>query len=176
MRILLMFVCVISLCTPTFAAEPVNKVVFHYSGESNEVGRAYVSKGTAETLTLEKFNFLGTVYDEGARFEVTITNETRHAVIEFDSGTSQTLNPREYKEAMRYAFNRDGKFPKPGLNFSMDHRGNNQVAGEFTVLEARYIPGQGFQSFAADFIQIGDNGVKEFGSIRLNSAIPLSVP
>jgi len=81
------------------------------------------------------------------------------------------LGPGVYLNAERAPFASPGH---PGLDVSGTGAGCNQLTGRFTVLEAVY-SGNAIVSFAADFEQHCESSTAPplFGSIRINSTIPL---
>ena len=66
---------------------------------------------------------------------------------------------------------------RPGLDFSGNGRGNNTLGGWFDVLQVEYLPGGGIGAFAVDFRQYDESeqmtGPSTYGSLRINSSIPL---
>jgi hypothetical protein len=84
-----------------------------------------------------------------------------------------------YDNATRYPFNSP---TRPGMNVSGGGRGYNQLSGWFNVLEVEYSSNFEVTKLAVDFAEYGENltqsGPALFGSLRLNSSIPItsSVP
>jgi hypothetical protein len=66
---------------------------------------------------------------------------------------------------------------QPGLSFMGHSRGDTELSGQFQVFELVF-DGQNIAKFAADFIQYdgGSKSAWNFGSIRFNSDIPITVP
>lgn len=94
--------------------------------------------------------------------------------LDFAAPLDQSLAVGTYIGAIRFPFQTTDA---PGLNFSGNGRGNNQLAGSFTVLEAVYTDDGTLLSFAADFLQL-DEGSSNWwnkGAIRLNSDLPISL-
>lgn len=79
-----------------------------------------------------------------------------------------------YEGATRFPFN---DAADPGLSISGDGRGCNMLTGRFDVYEAIYDPiSDDVVSFAADFEQHCEGALPAlFGSIRINSDVPLPV-
>jgi hypothetical protein len=76
-----------------------------------------------------------------------------------------------YENAARFGFQGSGQ---PGLDFSGDGRGCNQLYGRFDVLEARYGTNGTVLSFAANFEQHCERSMPALlGRIRYNSTVPL---
>jgi hypothetical protein len=86
------------------------------------------------------------------------------------SSSAPPLAPGSYEGAIRFPFQGP---TQPGLSFSGDGRGCNQLTGRFDVLEAVYGTGGAVTSFAANFEQRCDGGPPLFGRIRYNSSVPL---
>lgn len=150
--------------------------LFYYSGETG----AYVSRGRTELISSENgffFQYTKVEWNESVSFNMRNENmgNLRHISLSFDSGDANTrLSVGTYADATRYPFN--DVYGGPGLNFSGDGRENNQLAGYFKVLEIQYGSLDELTAFAADFMQVGENGKAEFGSVRYNSSVPLTVP
>lgn len=91
--------------------------------------------------------------------------------LDFAAPGNADLLPGIYLGAERFPFQNAGQ---PGLSFAGNGRGDNTLTGQFTVLDAQYLPTGGLLSFAADFIQY-DEGRQEAwnsGGIRYNSEVP----
>jgi hypothetical protein len=78
----------------------------------------------------------------------------------------------DYQNATRYPFEAP---TAPGMDFSGNGRGDNELSGYFNVLEISSSNGT-VTAFAADFVQYDENLANEwdYGSIRYNSTIPLN--
>lgn len=80
-----------------------------------------------------------------------------------------------YNHATRFPFNSP---TRPGLDFSGNGRGNNQLGGWFNVLEVAYAPDGNVLAFAVDFQQFDESeamtGPSTYGSLRINSSIPIN--
>jgi hypothetical protein len=62
----------------------------------------------------------------------------------------------------------------PGFCVSSDHRGCNQLGGQFEILELEYNDAGMVTAFAANFVQrCEETGPPLFGSVRINSCIPI---
>jgi hypothetical protein len=101
------------------------------------------------------------------------------AAPKFNSETNEEsgnlLEVKFYDEATRFPFNSP---TKPGLSFSGNGRGNNKLGGSFNVLEIEYDEDEEIQRLAVDFRQYDGNedatGPSTFGSLRINSTIPIN--
>ena len=82
----------------------------------------------------------------------------------------QTIMPGLYEGAARYPFQSANQ---PGLTLSGNHRGNNENAGFFRVLEAEY-SGNTLVRFAVDFKQFDEGNPNQWveGQWRYNSLLP----
>ncbi|WP_290640670.1 hypothetical protein, partial [Aquabacterium sp.] len=84
-----------------------------------------------------------------------------------------------YDNAVRYPFNPDGV---AGMDISVNASGYGSLSGWFNVLEVAYDANFQVTVLAVDFAEYGETASKTgpgvFGSLRFNSAIPLttSVP
>ena len=80
-----------------------------------------------------------------------------------------------YDHATRFPFNSP---TRPGLSFTGNGRGNNQLGGWFNVLEADYALSGSVLAFAVDFRQFDESeamtGPSTYGSLRINSSIPIN--
>ena len=120
-------------------------------------------------------------YDEGA----TVTfDDGNHWRFEFAAPTydpitntndGNSLEIGFYDNATRFPFNSP---TRPGLDFSGNGRGNNQLGGWFDVLEIEYGLNNDILSLAIDFRQFDESesmsGPSTFGSLRINSDIALN--
>ena len=89
---------------------------------------------------------------------------------EFALPAGATWQPGTYANAARYPFQ---SASQPGLDFSGEGRGCNQLSGWFEVVEVEVV-GSSVTRLAVDFIQHCENGAPAlFGAIRYNSAVPL---
>lgn len=92
-----------------------------------------------------------------------------------NTNDGQPLTVGFYNNATRWPFNSP---TKPGLSVSGNGRGDNQLSGWFNVLEIAYGSNGDILRFAVDFRQYDENltmsGPSLYGSLRFNSAIPLS--
>jgi Calx-beta domain-containing protein len=131
------------------------------------------------------FDFVGQSarksFDElDGTFSGTLTGSVAHLsfdgsdswTLEFAAPSGSPLLPGTYTGATRYPFHPPGT---PGLSVSGEGRGCNQLTGSFTVLEIELGAGTTLARFAADFVQRCENGSSAlFGSIRLNSSLPVT--
>jgi hypothetical protein len=145
--------------------------VFSYEGSET----SFVSAGKTRIL-FESDGWISTprVSEGGKIISIGIENPKKKDYwhLEFAAPQGAVISKGSFKDAMRYPFQPKGL---PGLSFSGCHRGCNELAGEFTVLEAVF-EGSRVISFAVDFIQY-EEGMKEKwnkGSVRYNSRVPLS--
>jgi hypothetical protein len=79
-----------------------------------------------------------------------------------------------YPDATRYPFNGLGS----GLGFSGEAAGNNDLTGEFNVLEATFDTSGQVATYAVDFLQNDEENPTRWvrGWFRYNSSIPLPEP
>lgn len=91
--------------------------------------------------------------------------------LQFESAFSQPLAVGNYEGATRYPFNSSAE---PGLSFSGNGRGCNQLSGWFEIHEIT-LSGGSVVAFAADFVQSCDGMPPLFGAVRINSAVPLQL-
>ncbi|NRR28757.1 PEP-CTERM sorting domain-containing protein [Oxalobacteraceae bacterium] len=92
-----------------------------------------------------------------------------------NSNDGQPLHVGLYNNATRFPFNSP---TKPGMDISGNGRGNNQSSGWFNVLDIAYGQNGNIDRFAVDFRQFDETqnqtGTSLYGSLRFNSAIPLT--
>jgi hypothetical protein len=114
----------------------------------------------------------------------TAQHEVGHVGIGFQGDTFWTadfaapggveLVPGVYERATRYPFQ---AADEPGLDFSGDGRGCNELTGRFVVLEGVYGASGDVEHFAADFEQHCEGGAAAlFGSVRFHSTAPTITP
>lgn len=88
---------------------------------------------------------------------------------DFEAPADDILAPGLYRHAARYPFNDDA----PGLAFSGNGRGCNEITGSFRVLRARFGPGGALRSFAVRFTQRCDGGKGVLrGDLRYRVPVP----
>jgi hypothetical protein len=94
--------------------------------------------------------------------------------LDLASGTGAALAVGSYEDARRFPFNDSS----PGLSFSGNGRGCNQVGGRFVVREIEFNNDGSLRKFAVDFDHRCElNGPPLFGELRINSSIPFtSIP
>ncbi len=159
-------------------ATPITGLYYESSPQS------WVGGGATVLVTpSNNFDFIAyRNFDSGVSFAVNdfSTNpdfwSTRWWYLDFSAPFDQLLQVGHYSNATRFPFQ---DFNDPGLDFSGNGRGNNQLSGYFDVQEVSYSPNGQVLSFAADFTQFDENFESRWnkGSIRYNSVIPLlSVP
>ena len=130
----------------------------------------YIGKG-ATRLHLEPMNAItaSRTYGNALMFQLNGTGGTTFSLALAAPGTAQ-LVPGTYEGAMRWPFQTSDK---PGLNFSGNGAGCNQVAGRFVVREAVYNSAGDIERFAADFEQRCEiTGPPLFGEVRYKSTVP----
>ncbi len=82
-------------------------------------------------------------------------------------GKGRIFKLGEYDQARRYPFNDT----MPGIDFSGNGRGSNQLAGKFVIWEFR-LKGDQIQELAVDFIQRSEmTGPPLVGMLRINSTL-----
>jgi uncharacterized protein DUF11/uncharacterized protein DUF5648 len=110
-------------------------------------------------------------FDNGVSFNFSLTGSL-YFTLDLSAPGDVTLVPGAYEAARRFPFQGP---TEPGLDFSGDGRGCNQLTGRFIVHEAVYNPDDSVAAFAADFEQRCENtGPPLFGEVRFNSSIPFS--
>jgi hypothetical protein len=84
---------------------------------------------------------------------------------------NNALTPGYYPNATRYPFNPD---TNPGMWLSGNHRGDNQITGYFTVLEADFGPGATVNHFSVDFRQYDEGSPLQWvdGHFQFNATTP----
>jgi hypothetical protein len=147
---------------------------------------AAITPLTVFTFTSSPTSWIG----QGASQSVGITYAQRNSLgayansIEFTTnggwdivfaGPSLTLpTPGYYADARRWPFNDT----HPGLAFTGNSRGDNNLTGEFSVFQLSFDTQGYVQSFAADFLQNDENNPSRWnaGQLRYNSTVPLPEP
>ncbi|MBN8711675.1 MAG: hypothetical protein J0I10_20055 [Verrucomicrobia bacterium] len=145
-------------------------------------GPGYVSAGRTELLTTAEYDFVAQLDDStGINFTMTGLQALDSWSVDVGTADGSMLQVGLYTGATRYPFNlapHDGLPTTPGLSFSGDGRGANDLTGWFRVLEAEYSVETGVvTAFAVDFFQI-DDGVEggwNVGSLRYNSTVPTNL-
>lgn len=91
--------------------------------------------------------------------------------LELESPDANPLAPGTYTGAARYPFNPAGV---PGLTLSGNHRGNNENAGYFTVLQAEFGAGNIVNRFSVNFRQYDEGNLNNWvdGQFRFNAVVP----
>ncbi len=170
----------ILLCSPCSATFPVDpRIETSVWEEEDRVTALYLisSKGdyigagvTKSYVEGQDGKFVISTNPQGA-VTIRLTESKEYWTLIFSATGNQNLTPGIYKNATRYPFNRG---ESPGLCFSGNGRGCNTLTGEFEILEIEYDAEGKVNIFAANFIQnCGVNGTPLFGSIRINSEIPI---
>lgn len=133
----------------------------------------------------------GDYIGQGQEWSLTDINNTITATKNFDNGVTVNINGATfwnlnfaasgdvllsagaYENATRFPFQSP---TVPGLNVSGDGRGCNTLTGRFVIHEVLYSATDTIDAFAADFEQHCEGGTPAlFGSIRVNSTIPVNV-
>jgi len=146
---------------------------FYFTGN----GLDSIGEGQSHTITPVTYNlFMTNNTYNGLSLEF-ITGSFLNWDVDFASANGSILTPGLYLNATRYPFNFSADPASNGIGFEGGGAGYNADLGEFLVLQANY-SSSGIVSFAADFIQEGDGdpNARNFGSIRINSDIPLDTP
>ncbi len=155
-------------------AQPIT--AFYYKGSPV----SFVTRGKTATATPENgYSFstgIGAHWGGSSPDYVYLTASNTaiddHWEMFFGMPKGLPLAPGTYINATRYPIQNS---ESPGLDFSGNHAGNNQLSGKFTILEIAINNGQ-LVSFAADFTQYDEMALASwtYGSVRLNSSIPLN--
>jgi hypothetical protein len=133
-------------------------------------GASWISQGKGDLLLPEHgWDIKPSISSDGRIIGFQIDNKERSENwrLDFSAPQREKIDVGQYEGATRYPFQ---QCDAPGLAFSGCGRGNNELTGEFTVLEAT-IHGDEVISFAAQFTQY-DNGITDQwnrGAIRYNS-------
>ena len=144
----------------------------------------YIAQGVAQTdSSANGWTITGSAnYQNGPEFAINgpgYPESDIYFTLDFASKSETPLQPGLYTNATRFPFNVAG-LPQAdwtnGLDIDGEGRGDNELTGEFIVLQAVYSSGT-LISFAADFIQNDENNAsnQDYGSIRYNSSIPLDI-
>lgn len=112
-------------------------------------------------------------FDDGNYWRFEFAAPTYNPITNTNDGNSLEIG--FYDNATRFPFNSP---TRPGLSFSGNGRGNNQLGGWFDVLEIEYGLNNDILSLAIDFRQFDESesmsGPSTFGSLRINSDIALN--
>ena len=132
----------------------------------------YIGGGTEQTITPAQGAFSA---GQGANNVVTVSfqapNPSNWWTFRFAPLAGEVLTPGVYEGATRWPFQGPSH---PGLDVSGNGAGCNRLEGRFVVLEAVYA-GSAVTQFAADFEQHCDGLTPAlFGSVRFNSAVPVT--
>ena len=135
---------------------------------------SYVAAGRHGKLYMEDGWVLKPTVSHGGRvvsFMARKLTSTESWSVEFRAAGGHKLASGDYRGAVRHSPDTVGA-PTPGLNFSGCGRENDDLTGQFDVLEIFMLGGK-VLSFAADFIQKdgGREGNWNRGSVRYNSQI-----
>ncbi|WP_417908504.1 hypothetical protein [Candidatus Electronema sp. PJ] len=156
----------ILLASPVYAGENI----LYYRSETGD----YIGQGKEKTYTDADLTFSASKnYDNGVT--VSMENFTDTPFLWWDANFAAPgdvlLQVGVYENATRFPFQASNV---PGLDFSGDGRGCNELTGRFEVKEIVYGAGDTITSFAADFEQHCEGGEAAlYGSVRYNSDVPV---
>lgn len=138
----------------------------------------YIGGGLEQTLTPENGNFgISSNFNGGVNFSINNFNSSEPDNfiwwnLEFAAPQRTALIPGLYDRAIRYPFQPSNR---PGLSFSGNGRGCNQLGGRFQVIEANYGSGGTIERFDALFEQHCEDelaiGPAVFGRVRYNASV-----
>jgi hypothetical protein len=166
-----------SLLTFFLTSAEAGETIFHFTSEPGD----YIGQGQELTVTPADGNFsVFRNFQNGVSLQINNSTYPNPSTFlfwyaDFAAPFTGELTPGVYEKAIRFPFNVDAE---PGLSISGDGRGCNMLTGRFEVLEAIYDSLSGdVISFAADFEQHCEAATAPamFGSIRINSDVPLPV-
>ena len=169
---------VLSLTTFLFAGTVTATPMTAFSYTSSPI--AWVGAGQTVTVTpLEGFDFSISNSQSGVSFFINdFSNNpdfwsTRWWSLDFAAPAGQPLQVGHYSDATRFPFNAS---TEPGLSFTGNGRGDNQLTGFFDILDLTFASDGSVQSFAANFTQYDEGFTESWneGMIRYNSEIPLA--
>jgi len=111
-------------------------------------------------------------YQQGATSIAYEDEETRFELI-IKAPNDDTLAIGEYENATRLPFQDPAV---PGMDFSGEARGCNELTGSFNILELSYDAQGNIDNLSIDFTQFCEipNGPKLTGQIRINSSLPIN--
>lgn len=129
----------------------------------------YIGQGDTQTYLAPYNGFTLQSYSNGFLLSVTgLGGDWWYLRMTSPSGNA--LTPGVYEGATRF-----GGSGAPGLDFSGNGRGCNQVGGRFVVYEAVYNPDGSIERFSADFEQHCEiNGPPLYGEFRYNATTAFS--
>jgi hypothetical protein len=142
--------------------------LFIISSDSQDfIGRGREKAYSPEdgTFTVSKVRHDGSI---GIEFH---SNEKREWwSLMFGGANKERARVGLFTNAKRYPFSD----ASPGFQVNSDHRGCNQLSGQFEILELEYTDAGVVTAFAANFVQRCEKtGPPLFGSVRINSSIPI---
>ncbi len=166
----------VSLLALVLTSAEAGQTVFHFTSEPGD----FIGLGQELTLTpadadfIVNRNFANGVSVFINNFSFPNPPSFVFWFADFAAPFGADLTPGAYDGATRFPFNDPSE---PGLSISGDGRGCNMLTGRFDVREAVYDSFSGeVISFAADFEQHCEGAPPAlFGSIRINSDVPLPV-
>lgn len=134
----------------------------------------YIGGGEEVTLTHEDGTFSAQNYGPGTvGVSFSSTDGSSWWTLEISTADDTPLRPGSYENALRWPFN-DGS---PGLSFTGNGRGCNEVSGRFDVLQITFKPDGTLERLAVDFEQHCEGGEAAlFGQIRYAPAAVPSPP
>ncbi len=165
-----------SLLALILTSAEAGQTVFHFTSEPGD----FIGQGQELTLTSADADFIvNRNFANGVSVFInnfSFPNPPSFVFwsADFAAPFGADLMPGAYEGATRFPFNDPSE---PGLSISGDGRGCNMLTGRFDIREAVYDSFNGeVISFAADFEQHCEGAPPAlFGSIRINSDIPLPV-
>jgi len=141
-------------------------------------GEGYVTQGSTKLLSSSEgysfvpYSLYGGVYLDVSNFYPGMDMDSfRVYSLLLMAPGGKVLTEGFYGGATRAPFQAQGA---PGLDFSMESRGDNQLKGWFDILDIAFSSSNVVSRLAVDFYQDDENGYAghTFGSLRFNSDIP----
>lgn len=175
----------ISLIVLLFLANTSFAAAMIFSFESSE--QSWIGQGESVTVTPDDgYIFSSRQFGNALSFGIASLNSPfgpdwdpssgepyNYWDLELAAPFGQVLEVGLYDNAARYPFQ---DAAQPGLTFSGNHRGNNQLSGFFEILEISFNGIGEIDSLAVDFTQYDENNPDWWnkGQLRFNSDVPLS--
>ncbi|HAJ59367.1 MAG TPA: hypothetical protein DCP31_08920 [Cyanobacteria bacterium UBA8543] len=151
-----------------------HKTALYYFSQPGD----YIGLGLEQTLTPEAVDFaISRNFDNGVSFSITNFDRSKPGnsiwwYLNFAAPENAALIPGLYDRAIRYPFQPSNR---PGLDFSGNGRGCNQLGGRFQVIQAKYGSKGVIEGFDALFEQHCEDelaiGPAVFGRIRYNASV-----
>lgn len=135
----------------------------------------YVGGGLTRVETHPQARFVAGIDASLRTLQVDITSaDGTPWTLRLAAPNGQELRPGVYEQAERALFAAGGR---PGLDFSGDGRGCNQVSGRFVVTEATYGPGNSVDRFRASFEQHCEHNTPALlGEVSLTAPFGVAPP